>query len=62
MNGFATKSANFSNALTKRSRVVAESPAPADGIHSLQFLQQQEALNSEVVPQKCNMWDHKRCR
>lgn len=62
MNSFATKSSKFINALTKRSRVVAEGPAPADGIHSLQFLQQQEALNSELASQQCDMWDHKRCR
>lgn len=61
MNGFATKSSKFSNALTQRSRVVAEGPAPADGIHSLQFLQQQEALNSEFATQQCIMWDHRRC-
>lgn len=61
MTSFAKKSSKFSNALTKRSRVVAKGPAPADGIHSLQFLQQQEALNSELAPQQCNMWDRKRC-
>lgn len=47
MNDFATKSSKFSNTLTKRSRVVAESPAPADGIHSLQFLQ--HIFHSNVI-------------